>query len=608
MRALHVGVLSLLFLAGCCLTAADAFAEKRVALVIGNSAYEKVAKLTNPANDAGLIANTFKSSGFDTVDLRRDLRVGDMRRALRDFVDKSRDADVAVIYYAGHGLEVDGTNYLVPVDAVLERDIDIYDEALSLDRVLVSVEPARQLRLVILDACRDNPFVRSMKRTVASRSVGRGLAKIEPNNPNTLIAFASKAGSTASDGDGKNSPFSVALAKHVTKPGLDLRKAFGYVRDDVLKSTGNRQEPYVYGSLGGDDVPLVPAKPTATGPQSDPDAPVRRAYELALQIGSRDVWEAYLRKYPDGFYADLANAQLRKVIAEDARTAAAEKARLAEQEKARLAAEGAKRAEQAKAAAAAKAAEAARIAAEKAKAIEQEKAAAAERARLAEQEKARIAAEKAKQADQEKAAAQQKQLAGEKKEQIAALTPPTEKSEQPAIDLPRALQAELRRVGCNTGAVDGNWNDAAQKALELFNRHSGLKLDAKTASTDALEVVKAKTSRICPLVCETGFRADGDKCVKITCRAGYRVNDANVCERIRKQTPVATREDSRTRDPERAKTKPAPARSEARSSGQIVCDRGGCRPVRPGCRLETARTGTGGPGTNFTGRNNEVCN
>jgi len=366
MRALHRAVLPLLLLMGMCFNAGGALADKRVALIIGNSAYDKVARLPNPTNDAALIAETFKSAGFDSVELRRDLKVGEMRRALRDFTDKSREADVAVVYYAGHGIEVDGTNYLVPVDAVLERDVDIYDEALSLERVLIAVEPAKQLRLVILDACRDSPFTRSMKRTMASRAIGRGLAKVEPTSPNTLIAYASKAGSTASDGDGKNSPFTVALSKHVTKPGLDLRKAFGYVRDDVLKSTGNRQEPYVYGSLGGDDVPLVPAKPLATGPQADADAPVRRAYELALQIGSRDVWEAYLRSYPEGFYADLAKAQLRKVTAEEARTTATEKAQLAEQEKARLAAEGARQAELAKAAAAAKAAEEARIAAEKA--------------------------------------------------------------------------------------------------------------------------------------------------------------------------------------------------------------------------------------------------
>src|SRR5689334_2647695 len=383
MRALHKVVLVVLFLLGGCLNAGTALAERRVALIIGNSNYEKATRLPNPLNDAGLVAETFNSAGFDDVQLRRDLKVGDMRRALRDFIDKSREADVAVIYYAGHGIEVDGTNYLVPVDAVLERDVDIYDEALSLERVLVAVEPAKQLRLVILDACRDNPFTRSMKRTVASRAVGRGLAKVEPTSANTLIAFASKAGSTAADGDGKNSPYTKALVSHVTKPGLDLRKAFGYVRDDVLKSTGNKQEPYLYGSLGGDDLSLVAAKPVATGPQADPQSAVRRDYELSLQLGTRDGWEAFLRTYPEGFYADLAKGQLKKIAAEENRTSAVEKARLAEQEKARLAAEGARQAEQAKAAAAAKAAEDARIAAEKAKQVEQEKAAAAEQARIA---------------------------------------------------------------------------------------------------------------------------------------------------------------------------------------------------------------------------------
>ena len=207
-----------------------ALAEKRVALVIGNSAYQNVARLGNPANDAAAMTATLKSAGFDVVDSRRDLKTSDMRRALRDFSDQARDADVAVVYYAGHGIEVEGTNYLIPVDAVLERDIDIYDETFALDRILVTIEPAKQLRLVILDACRDNPFAKTMKRTIGSRAVGRGLAKVEPTSPNTLIAFASKAGSTASDGDSKNSPFTAALVKHIAKPGLDLRKAFGFVR------------------------------------------------------------------------------------------------------------------------------------------------------------------------------------------------------------------------------------------------------------------------------------------------------------------------------------------------------------------------------------------
>ena len=221
MRALRSIFLTvgLIFLAG-----QPALADKRVALVIGNSAYRNVAKLSNPANDAVAVATMFKSAGFDTVESKLNLTVSELRKTLRDFGNRSRDADVAVIYYAGHGIELDGTNYLIPVDATLETDTDVLDETLSLDRVLVAVEPAKQLRLVILDACRDNPFAKSMKRTIASRAIGRGLAKVEPSSPNTMIAFAAKAGSTASDGDSKNSPFAAALVNHLTKPGLDLRK------------------------------------------------------------------------------------------------------------------------------------------------------------------------------------------------------------------------------------------------------------------------------------------------------------------------------------------------------------------------------------------------
>lgn len=577
-----------LALAGWCFAGSPALAEKRVALVIGNSSYDKVARLPNPLNDAALISDTLKAAGFDSVDLRRDLKISDMRRALRDFVDKATDADVAVVYYAGHGIEVDGVNYLIPVDAVLDRDRDVHDEGLSLERVLIAVEPAKKLRLVILDACRDSPFTRSMKRTLASRAVGRGLAKVEPTSPNTLIAFASKAGSTASDGDGKYSPFTRALANHVTKPGLDLRKAFGYVRDDVLRSTGNKQEPYLYGSLGGDDLPLVPAKPAATGPQADPQTAVRRDYELALQAGERGVWQAFLRTYPDGFYAELAKVQLRKISAEEARVAAVENARLAEQEKARLAAEGARQAEQAKAAAAAKAAEEARITAERAKQIEQEKAAAAEKARLAEQEKVRLATEKIKRAEQEKAAAAERiaseKAANEKEQQLAAIAPAYQ-SERPDVDIPRVLQAELRRVGCSTGTADGNWSAASQKALDLFNKHAGTKLEVKTASTDALDAVKRKSGRICPLICDTGFRADGDRCVKIACRAGYRINDDNECEKVQEKKPVAKHEEPNRRGAERKQTETRLAKPQAKSTGKIVCDQGGCRPVRPGCRL-----------------------
>jgi uncharacterized caspase-like protein len=512
----------------CWLFSQPALAEKRVALVIGNSAYKSVSPLRNPANDATAIAMMFKKAGFDVVDTRLNVSANEMRRALREFGGKTSDADVAVIYYAGHGIELDGNNYLIPVDAVLERDTDVFDEALGLDRVLVAVEPARQLRLIILDACRDNPFSRTMKRTIGSRSVGRGLAKVEPSAPNTIIAFAAKAGAVAADGDSRNSPFATALVDHLTEPGLDLRKAFGFVRDDVLKATNNGQEPFIYGSLGGNDVALVAAAPTPAPTADAPvdrDAAVRRDYEFAERIGTEPVWDAFINKYPSGFYTELAKAQRDKLAAEAARVVATDKAKAAQEEQARLASDGAKAAEQAKAAKEARTAEEARLAAEKLKDMET--------ARV-------IAAEHAKSAA----------LAPEQSPQT------TPKPDQPALaDLPRLLQSELRRVGCLTGSVGDDWNDEAQRSLRLFNRSAGMKLDVKVASLNALDAVKSKTSRICPLTCEHGFRADGDRCVRVTCTAGYRVTRDNECEkRIELEKPPAAkgREEPKEEKRERA--------------------------------------------------------
>src|SRR6476661_5198615 len=369
-----------------------------------------------------------------------------MRRALREFGNKTRDADVAVIYYAGHGIELDGTNYLIPVDAALETDTDVLDETFALDRVLFAVEPAKQLRLVILDACRDNPFAKKMKRTVGSRAIGRGLAKVEPSSPNTMIAFAAKAGSTASDGDSKNSPFATALVDHLAEPGLDLRKAFGFVRDDVLKATNNAQEPFVYGSLGGNDVTLVPAVPApTTAAPTDHDATMQRYYEYALQVGTKPVWDAFIEKYPSGFFTALAKAQRDKLAAEAARIEATNKAKAAEEEQRRLAIEGAKAVELAKAAEQTKTAEKARVAAELAKKAEEAKVAEAEREKAAAiaraAEDARIAeTARVKGAEAAKAAADAK-IAAEPK--VATLTPPADKSDQQAtVDLPRSLQAD----------------------------------------------------------------------------------------------------------------------------------------------------------------------
>jgi hypothetical protein len=425
-------------------TCAPVFADKRVALVIGNSAYRHAARLPNPANDAPAVADMFRRARFEVVETKRDLGNAEMRRALRDFADRSSSADIAVIYYAGHGVEVDGMNYLLPVDAILDRDRDAYDEAIPLERVLQAVDSAKELRLVILDACRDNPFANTMKRTVASRGLMRGLAGVEPIQPNTLIAFAAKAGSTALDGTGDNSPFTAALLKHLTAPGMDLRKAFGRVRDEVMQATNNEQEPFLFGSLGGADVALVPVHPTTQAQPQGAPVDVRRDYELAIQVGTRRALSVFLQVHPNGYYADLARAQLDKIAAEDTRrnpgeTAAPEPPRQA-------------------AAAAAPAGA---------------------------------------------------------KPQLAALPANSARSLLPPLEVSRSLQTELRRVGCQTGSVTDAWTPVSRQALELFNKHAGMKLDASLASVDAIDAVKAKRIRVCPLVCAQGFRAQGERCEKV---------------------------------------------------------------------------------------------
>jgi uncharacterized caspase-like protein len=555
------------------------------------SKYQQVPRLANPARDADAVAALFKQAGFDTINNQRDLGIVELRRVIREFSETSRDADIAVVYYAGHGIEVDGTNYLVPADAKLVSDFDIEDETVSLDRVLKALEGTKRLRLVILDACRDNPFANTMKRSLASRSVGRGLAKIEPAMSDTLIAFAAKAGAVASDGDGANSPFAMALVKHIAEPGLDLRLAFGRVRDDVLKSTGNRQEPFVYGSLGGQTMSLVPpaAKP------ADPETEARVDYELAAQVGTKEAWDSFLASHPNGLYANLARAQTSKLAAaqesrtkaDDARRDAEEQAALKavelrkqlEEQSQRQTAEAKQKlseqakkdldearrqvAEQAKkeldeakrqVELAQQQAEAARQQVEEAK-----RQAIAEAQRQVELAKAEQAKRSAKEANKET----NKEASKDDADKLASLTPDATAPKPPATpqidqaDVTRLLQAHLKRVGCNSGNIDGTWDDSSRKALDLFNKNANTRFDVKVASLDALDVVRSKTDRVCPLICAKGQKEDGGRCVQISCGGGSFLNSSGACEK--RPDPVSK--------PRTATQDPAPKQRSAPAGG-----------------------------------------
>ncbi|WP_426610466.1 caspase family protein [Bradyrhizobium sp. McL0616] len=240
------------------LTAASAFAglmqiaaaaeARRVALVIGNGAYRNVPTLLNPPNDAGDIAAALTRLGF-SVSLMPNAGFDDMRRGLIALGRDAAGADMAVVYFAGHGMEISGENWLIPIDAELKRDTDAANEAISLQSAMLQVSNTTSLGLVILDACRNNPFAAKMNRSIATRAApNNGLGRIEPVG-NVLVAYAARDGTTAFDGDQRNSPFAAALLRNIETPGVEVTFMFRNVRDEVMEATHNEQQPFVYGSL-----------------------------------------------------------------------------------------------------------------------------------------------------------------------------------------------------------------------------------------------------------------------------------------------------------------------------------------------------------------------
>jgi tetratricopeptide (TPR) repeat protein len=223
---------------------------RKVALIIGNGAYKNVQQLENPPRDARLIASTFRELGFATVTLAPDLSRDKFFAALHEFGAEAEKSDWAVIYYAGHGMEVGGVNYLIPTDAKLAADRDAETQAVALEQVIAAVSGARKLRLVLLDACRDNPFEKTMQHTIALKLVSKGFSNIEPE-AGFMVVYAAKHGETALDGEGQDSPFATMLARDIKEPEVEVRKLFDIVRDDVWNATRHRQQPFIYGSPPG---------------------------------------------------------------------------------------------------------------------------------------------------------------------------------------------------------------------------------------------------------------------------------------------------------------------------------------------------------------------
>ncbi|GIL01072.1 MAG: hypothetical protein BroJett030_09710 [Alphaproteobacteria bacterium] len=320
----RLALAGLLLAAALMLAPAQAVARpSHVALVIGNSNYDAAGLLPNPVNDAEDMSVALTEIGYDVTTVF-DADYEAMRTALARFAGKARGAEIAIVYFAGHGIEIDKHNYLIPTDAVLNADTDVPLLTIPLDLMLTAVAGASRLRVVLLDACRNNPFLQRMRSAgTARRSVlGRGLAAVETET-GTLVSFAAKEGTTASDGEGRNSPYTKSLLSFVRQPGLDAGRMFRKVRDMVLKETGNQQEPFVSSSLPGDDVYLHPASPapadeTAQGPTAAPAVPpvddeARLAWDAIKNSTDAGDYQTYLNHYGDSVYAKFARDRMARL-------------------------------------------------------------------------------------------------------------------------------------------------------------------------------------------------------------------------------------------------------------------------------------------------------
>ena len=299
--------------------APQAQAEKRVALVIGNSAYQHTAPLKNSRNDAEDVAIALKRLGFEVI-AGQDLDERGMAQKVRDFARALDQADVALFFYAGHGLQAKGQNYLVPVSAALKVESDLDFETLPLDLVMKQMQRSARISLVFLDACRDNPLTRSLKSASRSTSVGNGLARVD-EAAGMMISFSTQPGNVALDGSGRNSPFTKALLKHIETPDATIGDVMIDVRKQVIAETGEKQVPWENSSLTGKfyfkpgTQTVASATPATQGePRKDPgvsDATVDHTYWTSI-ASSNDgaLYREYLRRFPNGTYVAIAEAKL----------------------------------------------------------------------------------------------------------------------------------------------------------------------------------------------------------------------------------------------------------------------------------------------------------
>ncbi len=315
--------------------------------MIGNGAYAHAVTLPNPPADGKLIADTLRSAGFSVIE-GSDLDKAEMTKLLDQFTEAAYDADIALVFYAGHGLQVDGRNYLIPVDAELEKAAQLQTRTIPVEAVLAALPPDPAVGVIILDACRDNPLARTLARALPvsrSSSIGAGLAPVQANGQSTnagglLIAYATDPGAVAYDGKDAHSPYTTALARHLATPGLEIQSALTRVRAEVSRNHRRRPAPLAQRLAGARGVhrrrshrlpsQLPPRKPPPARPRSSSAKPAagadvdwtveQKLWDEASKRNTVAHYELYLSQYPEGRFAGVARLNLDQLKADRGRS------------------------------------------------------------------------------------------------------------------------------------------------------------------------------------------------------------------------------------------------------------------------------------------------
>jgi hypothetical protein len=456
------------------LVPSSAHADKGVALVIGNSAYQHAGELANPKNDAADMAAALKKLGFTVIE-GLDLGKGAMERKIREFAEALSGSDVGLLFYAGHGLQVGGQNYLVPVDAKLTSAAALDFEMIRLDLLQRTMERETKTNIIFLDACRDNPLARNLARALGTRSadIGRGLASVE-SGVGTLVSFSTQPGNVALDGEGRNSPFAGAVVKQLLLQDADIGDMLIRVRNDVIATTRGRQVPWEHSALTAKFYFTPPV--SADAPKSVPSPLPGLTYEQQMEIAlwnrvkdSKDPPElqAYIDQFPQGAFAPLARVLVQRAKREEAQRTAALREELLEEARKK-----------------------------------------AQAATTPQPPPTHVAALPSP--------------------APAPAPPAAVASSEPSPDVVRGLQRELQRVGCGPGSVDGIWGGETSSALKNFARYAKARLPSDEPTPAALAAVTAQKGRVCPLQCGDNEYEHNGRCVAKAAKPTRSVTKAKV--------------------------------------------------------------------------------